>query len=50
MPVKLIEPPPKAKNAADNRLDAIGSGSGSGSDRLLPSRRPQHCPSRRLCQ
>jgi hypothetical protein len=27
MPVKLIEPPPKAKNAADNRLDAIASGS-----------------------
>ena len=27
MPVKLIEPPSKARNAAENRLDAIVSGS-----------------------
>lgn len=46
MPVKLIEPPSKASNAAENRLDAIASGS----DRLLPSRRPQHFPSSRLCR
>jgi hypothetical protein len=46
MPVKLIEPPSKAKNAAENKLDAIASGS----DPLSPSRRPQHFPSSRLCR
>jgi hypothetical protein len=46
MPVKLIEPPPKARNAAENKPDAIASGS----DLLLPSRRPQQFPSSRLCR
>jgi hypothetical protein len=47
-PVKLIEPPPKARNAAENRPDAIASGSGS--DQLLPSRRPQQLPSSPSCR
>jgi hypothetical protein len=48
MPVKLIEPPSKARNAAENSPDAIASVHGS--DPLLPSRRPQHLSSSRLCR
>jgi hypothetical protein len=46
MPVKLIEPPSKAKNTAENRPDAIASVHSS--DQLLPSRRLQHLLSSRL--
>ena len=38
MPVKLIEPPSEARNAAENRPDAIASVCSS--DQLWPSRRP----------
>ena len=48
MPVKLIEPPSKARNAGENRPNAIASVSGS--ERLLPSPCPKHHPSSRPCR
>ena len=46
MPANAIEPASKARNAAENRPDAIASVRSS--DQLLPGRRPQHLPSSRL--
>ena len=48
VPVKLIEPPSKARNAAENRPNGVASASGS--DPLLQSRRPQHLSSCRHCR
>jgi hypothetical protein len=47
MPVKLIEPPREARNAAENRPDAVASVNGN--EQLQRNRRLQHLPSSRLC-
>ena len=48
MLVKLIEPLFKARNAAENRPDAVARVNGS--NQLLPSQRRQHVSSSRLCR
>jgi hypothetical protein len=48
MPVKLIEPPSEARNAAENRPDAIASVRSN--DQLWPRWRPKHFLSSRLCR
>jgi hypothetical protein len=48
MLAKLIEPPSEAKNAAENRPDAIASARSI--DPLLASRRPKRLPSNRPCR